>query len=448
MNKKENNIDNWNDDVLNRKDIGIFLEDIIKSQKREYILTIDSPWGTGKSFLIERLISDLEKTHTCIKYNAWEEDFSESPFLSFITKINQSVTEILTTEDNRKKIQDLSRKVGKVLLGTLPILLKGGLRYLVGDQGVDAIKNLVSEDSESDTIDEIGDWAENQIKLQLEKQNSLLEFKKTLSVILNEIEKNNKELPLIIFIDDLDRCRPNFAVELLETIKHMFNIENLVFVIGVDIEQLCHSIKVIYGSGIDAETYLRKILTNQFRLPKLEHLPFAKLLNIKQPLNDNKYFHFENSPKVDIFATFCQIFNLSLRDQEQIFQKIQLIELTASEKIHFVLLIFLAMCSFKYNNLYGKLRDKKIHLLMLYQEVSSIISIRNLPFSLSNAINNYHLYFEDRASYLSNYKNYQQSVKSGSIDNRINYNIINHLLENSLSINEYINYVDLSSNFS
>nr|WP_279504657.1 P-loop NTPase fold protein [Aeromonas veronii] len=68
-------------------------------------------------------------------------------------------------------------------------------------------------------------------------------------------------------IDELDRCRPSYAVEMLETIKHIFDIPKVVFVLATDTEQLQHAIKVIYGDGFDAQNYLGRFFMRRFNLP-------------------------------------------------------------------------------------------------------------------------------------------------------------------------------------
>ena len=73
--------------------------------------------------------------------------------------------------------------------------------------------------------------------------------------------------PLLICIDELDRCRPSYAIEMLERIKHFFNIPNIVFVLGIDREQLSRSIKSTYGD-IDTENYLHRFIDVEFVLPE------------------------------------------------------------------------------------------------------------------------------------------------------------------------------------
>lgn len=83
----------------------------------------------------------------------------------------------------------------------------------------------------------------------------------------------NKELPAFIFIDELDRCRPSYAVEMLETIKHIFDIDGVVFVVATDTEQLQHAVKAVYGEGFDAKIYLGRFFNSRYSLkaPNLEN---------------------------------------------------------------------------------------------------------------------------------------------------------------------------------
>lgn len=79
--------------------------------------------------------------------------------------------------------------------------------------------------------------------------------------------------PAFIFIDELDRCRPSYAVEMLETIKHIFDIDGVVFVVATDTEQLQHAVKAVYGEGFDAKIYLGRFFNSRYSLksPNLDN---------------------------------------------------------------------------------------------------------------------------------------------------------------------------------
>ena len=77
-------------------------------------------------------------------------------------------------------------------------------------------------------------------------------------------------------VDELDRCRPSFAVELLEVAKHLFTVDGVVFVIAVNRAELTHSIQALYGKGFDARGYLGRFFDVDFRLPDPDRSRFIK----------------------------------------------------------------------------------------------------------------------------------------------------------------------------
>ena len=84
---------------------------------------------------------------------------------------------------------------------------------------------------------------------------------------------------MVFIIDELDRCRPTFAIELLERVKHIFDVPNLVFAFGINRDELCSSLQSIYGN-IDADVYLRRFFDMEFTLPQTQtQRSFARYLD-------------------------------------------------------------------------------------------------------------------------------------------------------------------------
>ena len=71
----------------------------------------------------------------------------------------------------------------------------------------------------------------------------------------------------MLLVDELDRCRPTYAVQILEKMKHLFNVPNIIFVLAVDRNQLGYSIQSMYGQGMDVSGYLRRFIDLDFNLP-------------------------------------------------------------------------------------------------------------------------------------------------------------------------------------
>jgi hypothetical protein len=123
-------------------------------------------------------------------------------------------------------------------------------------------------------------------------------------------------------IDELDRCKPTYAVSSLERLKHLFSVPGVVFVLALDSEQLGHSIRAVYGSGMDAEGYLRRFIDYEFELPLSHPGDFAHYLmnhfGLFDVIRNDQVF-------VDVVNLMIQIFGFSLRKQEQYFTELNMI---------------------------------------------------------------------------------------------------------------------------
>lgn len=227
----------FKDDKLNRKSIAENFNLIFEETSQPFVVALDSSWGTGKTQFIHmwRNLLKNEKIES-IYLNLWEEDFLGSPFFS----LTESLLEKFTKEKIRgmKKIKDNMKKIGLEL-------------------GRAALNKLTNMDLEN-----LYETNSNK-KRRGEKEI----FKNNLEKLAKKIKTKTK-FPLIIFIDELDRCRPNYAVEFLEIVKHFFDIENIIFILGIDMKQLQHSVKSLYGEGMDAGEYLRKFIDIDYSFPE------------------------------------------------------------------------------------------------------------------------------------------------------------------------------------
>jgi hypothetical protein len=124
---------------------------------------------------------------------------------------------------------------------------ENGLPIDMGELASTMVKQLIDEhDGKKKAIDDLKVHVANWVKTVTETQELAY--------------------PAFIFIDELDRCRPSYAVEMLETIKHIFDIKGIVFVVATDTEQLQHAVKAIYGEGFNARLYLGRFFNSRFSL--------------------------------------------------------------------------------------------------------------------------------------------------------------------------------------
>lgn len=219
----------WGDDALDRSRDARNLESLIAGQSGPLTLCLDGAWGTGKTFFLRRFKVQWESNGgTALYFNAWEDDNLDDPLFALIGQLWP-----LLKPDGMKVLVDDIKKCA------IPLFKKA------------AIAKLGVEEKDVSTP------AANLFDEYTNLQSSRQQFKQTLSKAARQIYENSSNRPLLFIIDELDRCRPSFAVELLERIKHLFPIEHIVFLVGVDREQVKASVRAVYGD-IDAENYLHR----------------------------------------------------------------------------------------------------------------------------------------------------------------------------------------------
>ncbi|CEQ09740.1 Predicted P-loop ATPase [[Clostridium] sordellii] len=179
---------------------------------------------------------------------------------------------------------------------------------------------------------------------------------------IEEFQKNSNK-KIVFFIDELDRCRPKFAIKLLETVKHLFDIKNIIFIIALDKGQLAHSIATIYGQNMDTDGYLRRFFDLDYKLPNANRSKYMEIKN-KTTLNRyNKTVYLEH-----FLDGFVRGYNLSLRDIDKMYKYMEIImplisEYKSSNKEKFRLIIvsylyaYLVVLKIKRSDLYNKIMN-------------------------------------------------------------------------------------------
>jgi hypothetical protein len=251
-------------DQLDRAKYAEFLTNyLVGYTESSYVMNLNAEWGAGKTYFLQRWYQTIKEHHPAAYVDAWKNDFSDDPLLTVIAGISASLKSYPNTAayKNRKAV------------------LKTGGRFLkkAGPAFLNALmKHYTGSDSESFKLENFGDFAEKALDASLddhnEKAKDMAGFKTAISNWVNEAvgsEANGvPSKPMFFFIDELDRCRPTYAIELLETVKHLFDIPGLVFVVATNTDQLQHSIKAVYGSEFDAQRYLYRFFNRSFTLKK------------------------------------------------------------------------------------------------------------------------------------------------------------------------------------
>ncbi|TOD58355.1 NTPase KAP [Vibrio parahaemolyticus] len=245
-------------------------------QKRNYVLNLNAEWGAGKTYFLKRWSEDIKEHYPVVYVDAWKKDYSDDPLMTVIS----SIIEQLRKQAGKDK-ESPEFKAPRKLIGLLKAAAPGigralSKRYI----GIDPVE-VMNADNESESLGTIEGEDGQSIDMSFaasEAVKYLLDEHEAKSLAIESLKTSvfewvsavtglkEKELPAFIFIDELDRCRPSYAVEMLETIKHIFDIDGVVFVVATDTEQLQHAVKAVYGEGFDAKIYLGRFFNSRYSL--------------------------------------------------------------------------------------------------------------------------------------------------------------------------------------
>ena len=312
-------------DEFQRKNIAEKAIKLLKSNIDISPMVIDGSWGTGKTEFCHKLINLMKQddTHNIIYIDAFKADHVDEPLMTVLAEI----IKILPEGPRRKAFIN---RVLPAVRYTLKTIAKAGVSHLLRQDFAD-VANDFDEVIQKTADDSIDKAAELILKDHVEAEKSL----KTLQTALTAIASQD---PIIIFIDELDRCRPNFAVDMLEIIKHTFDVEGVSFVLVTNTQQLRASINHCYGQAVDAQRYLDKFIKFRFELS-----PHSQRHMTNPVLAANAYFYqligekgflssslLSNTLLKKFIAKFIGHQGLSLREIETLVLHIEVVQVLSN----------------------------------------------------------------------------------------------------------------------
>lgn len=225
-----------------------------------YTILVNAPWGSGKTFFIKQVERVLRMANPALEqdtakldsifgatakdllanpflpiyFNAWEDDHFDNPILPILATIAMSVDKstVHGEVDPWKSIGDIIETTASVFGLNLSVS-----NFVKDFNGVDFLERYKEEKKLRSRIDEL--------------------VRNYLPGIAHRA---------VIFIDELDRCRPEFAVKVLEQAKTLFQQDNIVVVYSTDISQLANSLEGVYGLNFDGVKYLERFYDKRIEL--------------------------------------------------------------------------------------------------------------------------------------------------------------------------------------
>jgi hypothetical protein len=281
----------FSDCRLRREACAKILTQMVENYASGFVLAIDNELGSGKTFFLRRWHCMLLKLEfNAVYFNAWEHDFETSTLAALLSEFKQ-----LVPKASKDSIRALVSKGSEVLKGAVPVVAKSLVKKYLGEDAA----GIIEKSTES-----ISGILKEQVDDFNKKKEGLIDFRRQLAEIIAE---GGGKKPLVFILDELDRCSPSYAVEILERIKHFFNVPGIVFVLGIDKTQLLHSIRGYYNSeSFDAVRYLRRFIDLEYSLPRPDPRDFCNYLY--------EYYDFDS-----FFSLPERSRNIELREDGQIF---------------------------------------------------------------------------------------------------------------------------------
>ncbi|WP_256384597.1 KAP family P-loop NTPase fold protein [Photobacterium toruni] len=314
-------------DEFQRKEIAEKAIKLLQSDIEISPMVIDGHWGTGKTEFCHKLINLMaeDDTHHLLYIDAFKADHADEPLLTVLAE----VIKLLPNENTRQRF------IKKILPATrfgLKVIAKASAAHLLRQDTADMLNDF-DKDIQKTADKVIDSSVESLLKDHVKADESLT----SLQAALKEI---SDEKPIVIFIDELDRCRPNFSVHMLEVIKHTFDVDGVQFVLVTNTQQLKASINHCYGSSVDAQKYLDKFLKFTLSLPselknRREYHSLVSSEHYKNLVNNSehlKYFELLTSSYYEPIHDLIKINKLSLREVESFIRNLNIYQVITNDK--------------------------------------------------------------------------------------------------------------------
>ena len=234
---------------LGREADGKKLSDLVETISDPMVIALDAPWGAGKTVFLKCWVGahGLENGGTAktVFFDAFRHDFVDDPLVGLTGAISERLGSQGAKAQPLKKAKEAVSKLAR------PALRIG---LAIATSGATEVTGAIVDAGLKAGSKELADASTNFWQKEDGKRAAMQNFRTALEQLASEQK-------LVIVVDELDRCRPDYALNLLEVIKHFFDVKNVHFVLGVNLKELANSVRARYGAGVQGERYLQKFIT-------------------------------------------------------------------------------------------------------------------------------------------------------------------------------------------
>ncbi|TKF31627.1 KAP P-loop [Vibrio kanaloae] len=336
----------WETCLTERENYGKFLISILTAEDSGHVINLNGAWGTGKTQFVRRLYVECAKQKYPVVYiDAWESDFLKDPMTVICSELLNQLGFVFKNSDidkrkrpyrkAKEKLEHLLvnfEKFSRVIYSANKVYTSNFELDGFDLSGLDLTQSVLGLGKPSLQPKGVGETNESLLKNLVSQQNNLVTAMKNIRhqvSIISGIMANlyDLKIPIVIFVDELDRCRPDYAIKMLEIIKHFFDVKGCAFLISTDTASLHSSIKSIYGEGFDSPRYLKRFFDRQILLQKPNTLTYIKIKGLGLEKYSDRgitFYPFKSQTELDeeLLAHLLDAERFELRDVEHVIQKL------------------------------------------------------------------------------------------------------------------------------
>ena len=308
-------------DRLSRKPLGDLLTRFATHVDRPCTIAINAAWGHGKTTFLRMWAAHLKLEQSAflvIEVNAWKTDYFNDPFVAIVGEMTKQLEASDQVEFPKQSGFSKLVKCFTKVASIAPRVLVAPYIALTGEDVAEIISTLKTDAS-----------------LRLEQYKEQLASVEAFRTELKNMAQNIRDetgKPLIVLIDELDRCRPTYAVEFLEVVKHLMTVDHVVYAFAMNRSELSHTVSSCYGPEFDGKGYLRRFFDVDFTLPQPSRRSFIRSLfkeQLESLITDFDTQHIT----IRLLQAFLDAEKINLRQIQQALYRFRVILVLGQEDI-------------------------------------------------------------------------------------------------------------------
>lgn len=267
-------VSTFDDDLLDLSAFAQRLTKFIDVEQRfvqgSLVVALSSKFGSGKTTFLKMWKDQLANTVTgdekertlVVDLNAWESDYYGDPLFAIVSSL---VSALRGNGKSATSLINAAKDVGWFVTAI-------GGQVVTKLTGIDPAAAGERAENQKSAREGSHGVSSDAFSIYERRKEAMIHLQNSIKTLVSDTESK-----VLFLVDELDRCRPDYAISYLETIKHIFDIPGAVFVVAADREQLENSAKTAFGQNLDFDEYYRKFIHREVTLPRISEQGYMKL---------------------------------------------------------------------------------------------------------------------------------------------------------------------------